>query len=402
MSEEPHAISKVAPAPAAQSDYDLICAALMDTERGRWFLEEYARRNRGADTRLLLAAIQRIETVVCAERDRQVQQGFRTDLLEMAQAITRTRAEVGEIRSDAPSRPESVRPESQAAPRASQARGVFAAAERIRDVAWAMRGHGFDPSTCDQIEDLAASILSASSLRDPGDRRASKLSEVLQYLEHRIGALLESSANGAAALEPAAEADRPPPEPEIALQAVSASPEPDWSIALELASEDPAPVEPPTSHHGETDSRQRLPASPAIQTTPALPGTAARTLLPDIDLRSDMPAAGAVAAGGALPTASPPPEAPAATSEPASPSIDPAADFAGEQLAALGPADAAGGEPAPIPADQAPSPAASVAAPRLAAALPAQLAAPMPQLPAADPLAELKAMSEEELIALFS
>ncbi len=312
MSEEPHAISKVAPAPAAQSDYDLICAALMDTERGRWFLEEYARRNRAADTRLLLAAIQRIETVVCAERDRQVQQGFRTDLLEMAQAITRTRAEVGEIRSDAPSRPELVQPESQAVPQASQARGVFAAAERIRDVAWAMRGHGFDPSTCEQIEELAASILSASSLRDPGDRRASKLSEVLQYLEHRIDALLESSANGATAREPAAEADRPPPEPEIALQAVSAPPEPGRSIAPELAPEDPAPVEPPTSRHGETDLRQRLPASPDIQTMPALPGPAVRTLLPDIDLRSDMPAAGAAAAGGALPTASPPPEAPAA------------------------------------------------------------------------------------------
>ena len=400
MSEEPHAISKVAPAPAAQSDYDLICAALMDTERGRWFLEEYARRNRAADTRLLLAAIQRIETVVCAERDRQVQQGFRTDLLEMAQAITRTRAEVGEIRSDAPSRPELVRPESQALPQASQARGVFAAAERIRDVAWAMRGHGFDPSTCEQIEELAASILSASSLRDPGDRRASKLSEVLQYLEHRIDALLESSANGAAAREPAAEADRPPPEPEIALQAVSAPPEPGRSIAPELAPEDPAPVEPPTSRHGETDLRQRLPASPDIQTMPALPGPAARTLLPDIDLRSDMPAAGAAAAGGALPTASPPPEAPAA------------AGFAGEQLAALGPADAAGREPAPILADQAPSPratppAASAEGPQTAQVEVAARAEPAasvaaPRLPAADPLAELKTMSEDELIALFS
>src|SRR5450631_2812673 len=95
MSEELFALSTIAPAPAAQSDYDSICAALMQTERGRWFLEEYAKRNRSADTRILLTAIQRIETVVCAdrsERDKQAQQGFRTDLLEMAKAITRTRA----------------------------------------------------------------------------------------------------------------------------------------------------------------------------------------------------------------------------------------------------------------------------------------------------------------------
>ena len=109
MAEELFAISTIAPAPAEPSDYDSICAALMQTERGRWFLEEYAKRNRSADTRVLLAAIQRIETVVSTdrgERDRQAQQGFRTDLLEMAKAITRTRAEVAEIRSDATLRPE--------------------------------------------------------------------------------------------------------------------------------------------------------------------------------------------------------------------------------------------------------------------------------------------------------
>src|SRR5258708_11506866 len=41
MSEEPSAISRISPAPG---DYDSICAALMHTERGRWFLQEYARR----------------------------------------------------------------------------------------------------------------------------------------------------------------------------------------------------------------------------------------------------------------------------------------------------------------------------------------------------------------------
>src|ERR1019366_474251 len=133
MSEELFAISKVPPAPAAQGDYDSICAALMNTERGRWFLQEYARRNRSADTQLLLAAIQRIEAVVCAERNKQAQQGFRTDLLEMAKAITRTRAEVAEIKSDA-LHPASVRPDNQPPP--PKTRDVFAAAERIRAVTW--------------------------------------------------------------------------------------------------------------------------------------------------------------------------------------------------------------------------------------------------------------------------
>jgi hypothetical protein len=78
-----------------------------------------------------------------------------------------------------------------------------------------MRGHGFDPSTCDQLEELAGCILSASALRDPTDHRASKLSEVLQYLERRIDGLLESCTDGETA-EP--ELDCEPkldPEPEL-------------------------------------------------------------------------------------------------------------------------------------------------------------------------------------------
>jgi hypothetical protein len=220
MSEELFAVSTISPAPAAQSDYDSICAALMQTERGRWFLEEYAKRNRSADTRILLGAIQRIETVVCAdrsERDRQAQQGFRTDLLEMAKAITRTRAEVAEIPSGSGLHPGAAGPDGEAEP-PPRSRDVFSAAERIRDVTWAMRGHGFDPSTCDQLEELAASILSASALRDPTDRRTSKLSEVLQYLEHRIETLLVGSHDG--------EAAEAAPEPQAALSAPAAEAEP--------------------------------------------------------------------------------------------------------------------------------------------------------------------------------
>lgn len=38
------------------SDYDAIVSAIMETSRGRWFLTEYARRNRHADTQTILAA----------------------------------------------------------------------------------------------------------------------------------------------------------------------------------------------------------------------------------------------------------------------------------------------------------------------------------------------------------
>ncbi len=50
--------------PLDASQYDAIEDAVRETERGRWFLAEYARRNRNADTEVLLDAIRRIENVV--------------------------------------------------------------------------------------------------------------------------------------------------------------------------------------------------------------------------------------------------------------------------------------------------------------------------------------------------
>jgi hypothetical protein len=363
MSEEHFAVSKVAATPAAQADYDAICAALMDTARGRWFLEEYAKRNRSTDTRLLLNAIERIEAVICAERNRQAQQGLRTDLLEMAQAITRTRAEVAEIRAETASPPEPSAAPDSTAPRLPQARDVFAAAQRIRDVTWAMRGHGFDPSTCDQLEELAASILSASALRDPSDHRASKLSEVLQYLERRIDTLLESCSDGDAA------------EAELA----SESDHRDLGSANGLAS--------PVLNGAVTAPCEREAAD--FQADPVSPPA------PPIDLGSTPPAACITVE-----------EAEVVDIEVEAVELDVVAAEAveGEEPSSRAPSAAAllpglnaawaRRQPPAAPPPQAP---AASAAPS-----PPQPAAVAVQAPQADPLAGLKAMSETELIALFS
>ena len=41
-----------APMPLTDADYEAIEAAVVETNRGRWFLAEYARRNRHADTKI--------------------------------------------------------------------------------------------------------------------------------------------------------------------------------------------------------------------------------------------------------------------------------------------------------------------------------------------------------------
>jgi hypothetical protein len=47
-----------------QEDYEAIEQAVLESARGRWFLAEFARRNRAADTRLVLEAMGRLEKVV--------------------------------------------------------------------------------------------------------------------------------------------------------------------------------------------------------------------------------------------------------------------------------------------------------------------------------------------------
>ena len=52
---------QVRPPEFAGRDYDAVEAAVMETECGRWFLSEFRRRNRGADTQTVLLAVRSLE-----------------------------------------------------------------------------------------------------------------------------------------------------------------------------------------------------------------------------------------------------------------------------------------------------------------------------------------------------
>jgi hypothetical protein len=57
-----------------RADFDEIEAAVMETARGRWFLAEYARRNRSADTAAVLEALARLEARLAAGQSHTVPQ----------------------------------------------------------------------------------------------------------------------------------------------------------------------------------------------------------------------------------------------------------------------------------------------------------------------------------------
>lgn len=81
---------------AQNYDFNAIEAAVRETERGRWFLAEYDRRSRSADTQALLDAIGKLEKYVKAASQDPRPAGPR---LGLAQAIRNTKAEIDAVRN---------------------------------------------------------------------------------------------------------------------------------------------------------------------------------------------------------------------------------------------------------------------------------------------------------------
>src|SRR5881394_4250005 len=71
MADEAFALSPISARATlpGEEDYAAISEAFMETSRGRWFLTEYARRNRNADTRMVLDAVARIEQSLAAQKE---------------------------------------------------------------------------------------------------------------------------------------------------------------------------------------------------------------------------------------------------------------------------------------------------------------------------------------------
>lgn len=178
-----------------EADYEAIEGAVMETARGRWFLAEYARRNRSADTDMLLTAIGRIETLVHQDRETQEMDRLRFDLMEMAKAIARTKSEIASLRP-----PGSDSNELNVASEALDAivrtteratSDILEAAEHVQEAAWTLREEGANEPMCDELDRRATDIYTACSFQDLTAQRTSRIVNTLRYLEGRINAMIE-------------------------------------------------------------------------------------------------------------------------------------------------------------------------------------------------------------------
>jgi hypothetical protein len=181
--------------PPSEEDYDAICAAVMETVRGRWFLSEYSRRNRHADTELVLSALDRIEMTLRGERTSEDVDRLRHDLTEMAKAITLTKTEIAAIKPDgqsfSPMGDVTEELDSVVLATEQATANILAAAAQIQEVAWTMREQGSDARLADQLEAYATDIHAAGSAQSFNNQRAQKVVHVMRYLEGRINDMID-------------------------------------------------------------------------------------------------------------------------------------------------------------------------------------------------------------------
>src|SRR5262245_20900122 len=74
--------------------YQAFCEAISSSTRGRAFLAEYARRNRHADTEQLLAAIDRLQSLVTAPAPPQTSEAIKQDLRALLDEIVTAQCEL--------------------------------------------------------------------------------------------------------------------------------------------------------------------------------------------------------------------------------------------------------------------------------------------------------------------
>jgi pimeloyl-ACP methyl ester carboxylesterase len=73
-----------------QKDYEAIEGAVLESPRGRWFLGEFARRNRAADTLMLLEAIRKLERGVAEAPAHQLSADLAAELQDLSEFVAST------------------------------------------------------------------------------------------------------------------------------------------------------------------------------------------------------------------------------------------------------------------------------------------------------------------------
>jgi hypothetical protein len=237
MADEAFALSPISARAAqpSEQDYEAISEAFMETSRGRWFLGEYAKRNRNADTRMVLDAVERIEQSLAAQRREEPPDNG------LADALAAIKSALDEARGTAMAALDGLALEEHLAP-------VRKGARVIKEIAWRWREIGADGRICDLIDSQVAAIEGGCGQLSSTEARGA-LNAAFDLIERRIAGFGDSDAAEAA-------------EEAIA----SAAPSP-------AAAPEPMPASDP-----ETPAEAIVATAEAVETTAAAPDEAAEVM----------------------------------------------------------------------------------------------------------------------------
>lgn len=194
------------PSLASPHDFDLIEAAVKETERGRWFLDEYARRNRHAETQRVLDALARLEGSVLRP------DGLSARLIEEL-------ATIGKVLSELCSNGALTLTKS-AALNAGDTEAMNRLGEQLHCLGHTLRPQGVKGRDCDLIDRGASELFAAAARLEHASRREALVYDILKAVEGNIDSVLTRFARptASAAAEPApvsedepAQADLPGP-----------------------------------------------------------------------------------------------------------------------------------------------------------------------------------------------
>lgn len=346
MADEVFALSPISARAAqpSEADYEAIREAFMETARGRWFLGEYAKRNRNADTHMVLDAVARIEETLVAQRQPPPPDN------RLPEALAAIRSAVDQAAAAATRALDPAMLETNLAP-------IRKGARIIKEISWRWREIGADSRICDLIDSQISAIEAGcgriseldpeSALGASFDLIKSKIDELGHDGE---AAAPEATAEVAAPAPPATDQDAAAPILEVAEAPAAEIVEPEGPADAACA------VEPADISAEAADAHDEA-VLEMVALEMAAPDSA------DDDDYLDDPADDA-------------------------PAIAPAAEF----VAAA---------PTPEPAPPAPSPPAA-REPSLGSTIIANGIVRRSSTPVGDPLAPIRRMSQAEKIAFFS
>jgi hypothetical protein len=179
MAHEAFALSPISARAAqpSEADYEAIREAFVETARGRWFLGEYAKRNRRADTHMVLDAVARIERTL--------------EALQRPPPDTRLPAIIWNIvdqaEEAAASAVDGLAIEERLAP-------IRKGARILKEISWRWREIGTESRICDSIDSQVDAIQESCSKLAGMDIRAALTGE-FELIRTRIEALAEDDGN---------------------------------------------------------------------------------------------------------------------------------------------------------------------------------------------------------------